>query len=167
MAWLIEFIVLCVLFTLLVIPARFIDPVAQIASYPPVIRARVMVMPEYSSGFERGMRNGVIKKICVAVLLPLVFACTAYFSGARTFGEAFNYSFSLVLGLSFYGLYVLDLTVFRYSKRVRIPGTEDMEAEYRNPIHYILGFAKNVAAGAALAVISAGLVSLLKYTSNN
>jgi amino acid permease len=160
MVWLIQFFILCALFTLLVIPAQLRDPVSQIASYPPVIRARVMALPQYSEIFRRCVKKGVAKKIAAAALLSAVFAGIAYFSGARTFGQAFDYSFSLFLGLSLYDLYVLDLIVFRYSKRLRIQGTEDMEAEYRNPIHHIIGFAKSVAIGALVSIVSAGFVSL-------
>ena len=43
----IESIVLCVLFTLAVIPPLYKNPIGQIMSYPTAIRKRVESLPEY------------------------------------------------------------------------------------------------------------------------
>lgn len=47
MLLIIESIVLCVLFTLAVIPPLYKNPIGQIMSYPTAIRKRVESLPEY------------------------------------------------------------------------------------------------------------------------
>ncbi|HOR13504.1 MAG TPA: hypothetical protein PKX46_06215 [Clostridia bacterium] len=63
--------------------------------------------------------------------------------------------------LNLYDLFVLDLLWFCHSKRVRIPGTEDMNKEYKNPWHHVIGAAKGLAIGTAVSLIAAAFVSLL------
>ncbi len=159
MLWLIESLALCAAFTLIILPPLFRDPMSQIASYPPQIRERVKALPEYAGVFERRMRGHLARKMIGAlVLLPLLFAGIAYFSGMRGFWQAAAYSFTLFMSVSAYDLYVLDLIVFRHSAKLRIPGSEDMDEAYRCPVHHIIGFGKSVFIGAAVSLIAGGLV---------
>jgi len=43
----IQCIVLCVVFTLAILPPQFKNPLSQITSYPPAIRDRVASLPQY------------------------------------------------------------------------------------------------------------------------
>jgi hypothetical protein len=45
-----------------------------------------------------------------------------------------------------------------YSKRVRIPGTEDMVLTYRNPVFHIKGAVKGIVIGVVTALVSASVV---------
>lgn len=48
-------------------------------------------------------------------------------------------------------LIVFDLITFRHSKKLRIPGTDDMDEEYRDPLHHVRGAFK----GTTIAIIVA------------
>lgn len=161
MIWFIEFAVLCILFTVLILSSLRKDLLANIASYPPEIQDRVKSLPQYSHLFTAKMRRNIAKKIIAAILLCAVFAAVAYFSSARTFPAAFIYVFSLFFALNLYDVIVLDILIFCHSKWVRIPGTEDMEKAYRSPWYHIKGGIKGVLIGTAVAAAAAGIVLLL------
>jgi hypothetical protein len=59
-----------------------------------------------------------------------------------------------------YDLFVLDMLVFCHSKRVILPGTEDMAGEYKSPRHHIKGAAKGFVLGSLVALAAACLVPL-------
>lgn len=56
---------------------------------------------------------------------------------------------------------VLDMCIFCNSKRTRIPGTEDVDKEYRNPWHHIRGAVIGTIIGSVVALLSGGLVHLI------
>lgn len=59
-----------------------------------------------------------------AVLLAIV----AYLSGCSGFADTFFHVFMLFFVVNIYDMLVLDWGVFCHSKKLRIPGTEDMDA---------------------------------------
>jgi hypothetical protein len=91
----------------------------------------------------------------------MLLAAIAYFSGKRTFETAFFHVFVLFLVVNLYDLIVLDLIIFCHSKKLMISGTEDMKAEYRNPIHHIIGALKGCAIGTVVAFLAASLVFIM------
>jgi hypothetical protein len=157
----IECIVLCGVFTLLVVPPLLRDPLRQIASYPPEIRERVKRLPRYAGLFAERVKRHIAKKIIAAVLLCALFAALSYLAGKRSFGPAFLYVFTMFTALNVYDLVVLDLCWFCRSKRVRIPGTEDMDGAYKSPAHHIVGALKGLAIGAAVSTVSGAVASLI------
>ncbi len=50
---------------------------------------------------------------------------------------------------------------FCHSKKTRIPGTEDMDKEYRNPWHHIKGAGIGTIIGAVVALLSGGMVHFI------
>lgn len=47
---------------------------------------------------------------------------------------------------------------FCRSHKVRLPGTEDMDKEYRDHLFHLRGFFKGCAIGAVISAMSAGLI---------
>ena len=62
---------------------------------------------------------------------------------------------------SIYDLLVLDIGLFCHSKKTRIPGTEDMDKEYRNPRHHIIGAGTGIIIGAVVALLSGGIIHVV------
>ena len=60
-----------------------------------------------------------------------------------------------------YDLLVLDIGLFCHSKKTRIPGTEDMDKEYRNPRHHIIGAGTGTIIGAVVALLSGGIIHVV------
>ncbi|WP_315119870.1 hypothetical protein [uncultured Clostridium sp.] len=53
---------------------------------------------------------------------------------------------------------VLDIGIFCHSKKARIPGTEDMDKEYRSPWHHVRGAVYGTIIGAVVALLAGGMV---------
>jgi hypothetical protein len=58
------------LFTLIIIPPLYKNPLGQIISYPPKIRKRVEELPEYKNNIRIKEKKQAIKKICALFLFP-------------------------------------------------------------------------------------------------
>ena len=160
---LIQCIVLCAIFTVLILPPQFKNPLSQIASYPPKIRERVKHLERYKDSLSQTQKRNVARKIAGALIAVIILAAMAYFSEKTRFVPAFIHVIILFLAVNLYDLLILDFIVFPNSKRVVIPGTEDMVSEYRNPMHHIKGALKGVAIGTAVALLAGGLVEGFRY----
>jgi len=135
------------------------DPVKGILSYPPAIRRRVESLPQYRETLRREERTHLGKKLLAVPVLAAVLAGACWLGGARTFPAAFLHGFGLFLAVNAWDLVVLDWLWFCRSPRVRIPGTEDMDREYRDPWFHLRGFFIGVGIGAIVSLLSAGLLA--------
>lgn len=160
MALVIQCIVLCIIFASLILPPQFKDPVSQILSYPPAIRERVASLPQYKDRLQVTKRKNLARKIIGTLISVFILAALAYFSGKTTFGAAYIHVFILFLVVNMLDLLLFDFVIFAHSKKVIIPGTEDMTEEYKNPLHHIKGAFKGVIIGALAALLAASLVTL-------
>jgi len=159
----IQCVILCIIFTFLILPPQFKDPLSQITSYPPAIRERVESLPQYKDCLKRTKEKNIARKIVGTIIATIALALLAYLSGNKTFASAFIHVFILFFVVNMYDLIVLDLLIFSNSKKLVIPGTEDMAGEYKNPIHHIRGAIKGSIIGAVVAMLSASLVVLINY----
>jgi hypothetical protein len=166
MLLLIESIILCGLFTALILPPLYKNPLTQIMNDPAAIRARVEALSQYRDALPQVKTKKRAQKIVFVVMAVFAFATVAHVSGKRTFDAAFVHLFSLAFAVNLYDLIVLDILIFCRDKRLRIPGTEDMEREYRNPVHHIKAAIKGTAVSAILAASAAGLASLINLPYN-
>ena len=157
----IECVIACVLFTLIILPAQYKNPIVMIASYPPEIIKRVEQLPQYKDTIKQSEKAHITKKIGGSVFFVILLAVVAYFSGCKDFLSAFFHVFMLFFAVNIYDLVVLDWGIFCHSKKLRIPGTEDMDKEYKNPWFHVRGAAIGTALGAVIALLSGGVVQLV------
>lgn len=153
----VECIAACVLFTVMILVPLLKNPVGQIMSYPKPIRRRVESLPQYQSVIRQREKRHLFIKIASVFLFAGLLAFVAYASGAVDFRSAFWHVFILFFSVNIYDALVLDLGYFCHSKRVRIPGTEDMDQEYKSPAHHLWG----AVIGTGLSVVVALLAALL------
>lgn len=158
---LIQCIVCCLLFTLMILPAQYKDPINMIMSYPPKIRERVESLPQYKETIKKREKSHITKKIFGLIFFVIVLSGVAYFSGCRSFGTTFIHVFTLFVVVNLYDLLVLDLGIFCHSKKLQIPGTEDMEKEYKDYMFHVKGAGVGVLLGLVVAVLSGGLIHLI------
>lgn len=159
MIFFIESLVLCVVFTIAVRQGVMRSPIKGIMSYPPAIRRRVESLPRYQGTIRQEEKAHIGKKIAAVPIIALVLALVCWFSGARTFSGALFHSFGLFLVVNFWDLVVLDWLWFCRSPKVRLPGTEDMDREYRDPWFHLRGFFVGVGIGGVVSLLSAGIVA--------
>lgn len=161
MVLLIECVICCALFTILALRAIYKDPISVIMSYPPAIIKRVEELPQYKDTIKRREKVHICRKLIAMVVFVVVLAALAYISGCRTFGTTFGHVFILFFVVNFYDFLVLDWGHFCHSKRVRIPGTEDMVKEYEDPWFHLKGACKGTVIGVIVALLSGGLIQLV------
>lgn len=157
----IESVILCVLYTLMILPPIYKDPLNMIMSYPPEIIKRVESLPQYQDKIQKREKAHIIKKILGIFLFVIVMTTIAYFSGCRNFGSTFVHIFILFFVVNLYDLFVLDWGIFCHSKRLRIQGTEDMEKEYKDYFFHVKGAFIGTVLGVIVAFLSACLIELI------
>lgn len=100
-------------------------------------------------------------KLIAVSLITIVLSLLAYFSGAKSFSTAYFHVFMLFFTVNVFDMLVLDIGLFCHSKKLRIPGTEDMDKEYRNPWFHVVGAIKGTVIGAVVALLSGGIVYII------
>lgn len=157
----IQCVVCCLLFTLVILPAQYKDPINMIMSYPPEIIKRVEELPQYKGTIKQREKSHISKKIGGLAFFVVVLSIIAYFSGCRSFGATFIHVFTLFFVVNLYDLIVLDLGIFCHSRKLRIAGTVDMEKEYKNYGFHVRGAAIGVALGLVVALLSGCIIHLV------
>ena len=152
----IESIILCVLFTLMVfIMSR--KPINTLYNYPPKIQERVKSLNEYKDKVPK-TKNKVAAKLIASVLFLIIIALILRFiNGYTTFLESFKYGFLLWTVVNLYDALVLDIIWFCHDPHFVFKGTEDMKEEYHNYWFHIKGFF----IGEVLALVICSLAGLL------
>ena len=160
MILLIECVILCIVFTLIIMPAQYKDPMSMIMSYPPNVIKRVEQLPQYAGCIKEREKKHISKKIFGVFFFAGILAIVAYFSGCRGFADTFFHVFILFVTVNLYDMLVLDWGVFCHSKKLRIPGTEDMDEDYKDYLFHTKGALKGIGIGVVVALLAAGIIVL-------
>ena len=152
----IESIILCLLFTVMVY-AMSREPIKTLYNYPPNIQERVKSLEEYKDQIPT-QENKIAAKLGASVLFVIILALLLrYVNGYRTFKEAFLYGFLLWTVVNLYDALVLDILWFCHDPHFVFKGTEDMVKDYHDYWFHLKGFF--IGEGLALVVCAlAGLV---------
>ena len=150
----IECLVISILFSLGIFIPLYKNPVGQIMSYPAKIRKRVESLPQYQNSIKKQEKKHLTIKILAIFIFALILCIIAYLSGAKTFIEVFKHVFIIFFVVNLYDLFIMDLLIFRNVKAFRIPGTEDMDKEYKECWHHIRGAFIGIGIGLVVAILS-------------
>ena len=156
MILLIESIVLCAAFTLMVyVLSR--EPIKTLYNYPPAIQERVKSLDEYRDKIPT--RNDKMSaKILAAVIIAIVFGLILrYINGYTTFTEGFGYGFLLWTIVNVYDAVVMDIIWFCHDPHFVFRGTEDMVKEYHDYWFHI----KQSLIGEVIALVVCAAVGLV------
>lgn len=153
MMLLMQCVVACTLFTALILPAQYKDPIQMIMSYPPEIIRRVETLPQYEGMIKKREKKHMMKKLFGLAFFVFLFAVVAYASGCRDFTDTFIHVFTIFFAVNLYDMVVLDWGIFCHSRKLRIPGTEDMDKAYKNKWFH----ARGAVIGCLLGLVVAGL----------
>ncbi|WP_346867393.1 MULTISPECIES: hypothetical protein [unclassified Clostridium] len=157
----VECVISCAVFTLIILPSLYKDPIKHIMSYPKEIRDRVENLPQYKDVIKVEEKRHLSVKLIAVLIFAIVLAVVAYYSGAKNFKSAYIHVFILFFVVNIYDMIVLDIGLFCHSKRTRIPGTEDMDKEYKNPWHHIRGAVIGIIIGTIVALLSGAIVHII------
>ena len=152
----IESIVLCVLFTIMVyIMSR--DPIKTLYNYPPKIQERVKSLDEYKDKIPT-QKNKIFAKSLASILIIIIISLILrYVNGYTTFIEGFGYGFLLWTIVNIYDAIVMDIIWFCHDPYFVFKGTEDMVDEYHNYWFHI----KGSLIGEILALVICAIVGLV------
>lgn len=156
----IECVILCIVFTLIILPVQYKDPMVMIMSYPPNVIKRVEQLPQYAGCIKEREKKHIAKKIFGLFFFSIILAIIAYVSGCREFVDTFIHVFMLFFVVNIYDMLVLDWGIFCHSKKLRIPGTEDMDEDYKDYLFHARGAIKGTVMGMIVAILS-GVIILL------
>lgn len=150
----IEIILMCILFSAIIIIGTKKNPLGGLHNLPKAIQERVSQLPEYKDKNVRvvSVKERILKKLPALVLLAFIFCAMIYGAGARTFAQGFLYTLILWTTIKLYVTLVLNCGWYAHTPSVWIKGTEDMKAEYRNYKFYLSSIPRSIAAGAAVSV---------------
>lgn len=163
MLLLIECVIACLIFHVLVYRSVTKNPLAWIGSYPPAIAQRVrelgILPPERK---ERDRRKELLSQLTTYVLFVVLGVIVIFWiNHVRTFVGGFLHMFAILMSITWYDALVVDILWFRNSQKVRIKGTEDMVDEYRGCRFHIIESCKSTVLSAVLAAITGVCVYLL------
>ena len=152
----IESVILCILFTIMVyIMSR--NPIATLYNYPPKIQERVKSLEEYKDKIPT-TKNKVAAKITASILIIIIISLILrYVNGYTTFIEGFGYGFLIWTIVNIYDALVIDICWFCQSKEFVFKGTEDMTKEYHNYWFHI----KESLKGEVIALLVCAVVGLV------
>lgn len=152
----IEAIILCIIFTLMVMVMAK-DPIKTLYNYPPKIQERVKSLPQYKDQIPT-QNNKIAAKLTASLLFIMILSLILrYINGYTTFIDGFMYGFMLWSIVNIYDAIVLDLCWFCQDPRFVFEGTEDLVDEYHNYWIHI----KGCLIGEGIALIICSIVGLV------
>ncbi len=134
----IESVIGILLFTILIASITLKNPLASVGDYPPSIREKCIEMGLIEKRKRRFTKKDIIRKVSALLIFVVVFAfILKHFNSADTLWEGFRDSYLIWLIIDWYDALILDCIWFCHSKKVRIPGTEDMVEEYKDYLFHL------------------------------
>ena len=152
----IESIVLCMLFTIMVyIMSR--EPIKTLYNYPPKIQERVKSLDEYKDKIPTQKNKIFAKSLASIFIIIIISLILRSVNGYTTFVEGFGYGFLLWTIVNIYDAVVMDIIWFCHDPYFIFKGTEDMVEEYHNYWFHI----KGSLIGEILALVICAIVGLV------
>ena len=156
----IESVVLCLLFTLMVYGMSR-DPIKQLYNYPPKIQERVRSIPEYEGRIPT-QKNKLAAKLTASVLFIVILSLILrYVNGCTSFLQAFGTGFLLWTIVNLWDAIVLDIFWFCHDPYFVLKGTEDMVSDYHDYWFHIKGFFIGEILACAVCAIAAAVVQFV------
>lgn len=128
--YLIECVVMMAAFGCLVFGMLMANPLTFISDYPPEIQERYYRSQHKEATKAALTKLMAAKKIVAILAFVFLFAWMAHIAGAATFLEGLLTVYGYMVVLAVFDTCVLDWLLFPNIKRVRLPGTEDMDKAY-------------------------------------
>ena len=156
----IESVVFCLLFTLMVYGMSR-DPIKQLYNYPPKIQERVRSLPEYEGRIPT-QKNKLAAKLTASVLFIVILSLILrYVNGCTSFLQAFGTGFLLWTIVNLWDAIVLDILWFCHDPYFVLKGTEDMVSDYHDYWFHIKGFFIGEILACAVCAIAAAVVQFV------
>ena len=129
-----ECVIGCVVFGVGVVGSVLVNKTMWLHEYAPAVREEFLRLhPEYVKPPQKSNGIGlIVAKITVCLLFVVLLSVMVYIAGARDFVSAFGKCYIIWSVVNWFDVFVLDMGILAHWKKVRLPGTEDMDQEYRS-----------------------------------
>lgn len=129
----VECVIGCVLFGAFIILSVLKNQAAWINEYPePVQKRYIELHPDCKITGPEGLSPRVIaKKLAACLIFLVLLAGMVFFAGAESFLQGTLYCYCIWFVVNIFDTVVLDLGFMVHWKKCRLPGTEDMDKEYK------------------------------------
>lgn len=163
MILIIECIVCCLVFHLLIALILKKDKLLMAGSYPPKVRERLRemgVIPKEQK--TRFSKKEIIRKIVGVVVFSIIIAFIMIFvNRQREFLDSFLSVLAISLSITWYDAIVMDCLIFCHDKSKIIKGTEDLKNEYHNYLFHIKQSLIGTIISLVISLVSAGFVVII------
>ena len=157
---LIEALVFCIVFTLMILILSK-DPIKTLYNYPPKIQERVKSLDEYKGQIPT-QNNKIATNILAALIIIIIASVVMRFvNGYTDFLTGFKYSYLLWTTVNWYDALIMDCLWFCHDKRFVLKGTEDMEKDYHDYWFHIKGAIIGQIIGLVACLTIGGVVGLI------
>ena len=161
----VECIIGCILFGSGIVGSVLVNKTMWLHEYAPAVREEFLRLhPEYIKHPQKSNGIGLIfAKIIVCLLFIILLSVMVYIAGAKDFTSAFGKSYIIWSVVNWFDVFVLDIGILANWKKVRLPGTEDMDKEYHSNnrksiaegfIGAGIGIAVSIIVGCIIAVLN-------------
>ena len=164
--FLIEAVVLCLLFHLVIWRQAGKEPAKRIYSYPPAIVERYIELGRIPDKKNPGTLERVKKKWPAAIVIGILLGAIVYFvNGSRSFLNGFLVSYGLWLIVDWYDAIVLDILWFCHSKIWILPGTEDMTDAYHDYRYHVKATCVGMLIGIPVCLMIGLVVQVISWVA--
>ena len=161
MILIIEFLILFIIFTLMVVPAVLKNPLSMVHDYPLDIYQKAIELGQVKESQNRKSKKFLVKRVIAIAVIGMLFGFVVYrFNGADNFLKGAGFTYLLWTVANWYDCFVIDWIWFCHSKRVIIPGTEGMRG-YKDYLFHVKGSLKGMLLGIPAALVAGAFVAII------
>ncbi len=126
-------VVACLLFSGIMVGGVMWKREFFLHEYAPAVQQRFL---ERNPGFvtqseQKRTASRILVKVAMAVVFTVLLVVMVYLAGARGFWSGMLYAYAIWLTVNWFDVFALDMGVFARWKKLRLPGTEDMDDAYK------------------------------------
>ena len=133
MILILECIIGCLVFGMFIVISVLKNKDMWIQEYPESVQRRYIELhPDITIKEPEGLTPRVIcMKLGACIVFLMLLIGMVYLAGAKTFFQGVIYCYTIWFVVNAFDTLVIDLGLMVHWKKCRLPGTEDMDAEYK------------------------------------
>ena len=159
LVFIIECTIMATVFGIFVFGLLLVSHLTFISDYPPEIQEEYYHSQHKETAKKTMSKIMAVKKIAALLVLVFLFAGMAHKTGAVTFAQGLLVIYGYMIVLAVFDTCFLDWILFANIRRIRLPGTENMEKEYHQKWFHVKVMLPMLPVFAAGGVASAFLMT--------
>ncbi len=159
--YIMECVIMCLSFCIIVFGMLLVNPLTFISDYPPEIQERYYKSQNKEATKEKLTIIMKVKKVVALIVFACLFAWMAHTAGASTFLQGLLAVYGYIIILFSFDTFFMDWVLFANIKRIRLPGTENMEKEYHQKWFHVKVVFPRIPVFVTGGFIIAGLMVLI------